>query len=294
MFKINPEYELIKQDSVNDFLYFTFPVYRILLLTNPENACAIGVRIKGKPAGLLTALLYPPDKTATVVSVFVEKKYRNKGIATGLFTELRSFLTETGYVKIKIEYVRQPGPTVFLEKILTRNGWSTPELKTLLCKIHYKSLLKSGWLTKYRLPEKFSVFQWKDVSPEEKETLMSYENKEGWYQQHLNPFLMDVKKQSPNSLGLRYEGKIVGWIIVQNLSKNSLNYARLFIYSDFRDTGAIIILLSESIKMQASMKIPYGCFSVDVDNRKMKLFFEKRMKPYAKKTDAKYQSFKLL
>jgi hypothetical protein len=289
------EYELLKNDTINDFLQFTYIKYRLALLTaDPGTFCMIGARMNNKPSGLIAASLFPAEKTSAVLSVFIKKGCRKKGIGTGMFEILEKFLKENGYKKIIIEFIRNTRQTNFLEKILNSSGWEKPELRTLLCRIHYKKLLKSGWLTKYKLTEDFSIFRWNEISEEEKNRIMTYENMDGWYPENLNPFKLDLKMQSSNSLGLKFKNEIIGWIIVQKLSKNSLNYARLFVCRDFQDMGKIIILLSEAIKIQAAEKISYGNFSFDMDNKKMKLFYEKRFKPYVNKTNEKMYSCKLL
>jgi GNAT superfamily N-acetyltransferase len=295
MLKNKIEFEFLKKDSVKDFLYFTYPKFRLALLTvSPDFFCAIGVKINKKPAGLILASLSPAEKISALLSISVKTRYRNKGIGTKLFEILEKYLAENGYKKIAVEFIRDSKQINFLEKIITRSGWELPELKTMLCKIHYKRLLKAGWVTKYQLPENFSIFRWKEISEDEKMIIKSYEYKDGWYPENLNPFNLDIKMQSSNSLGLRFKGEIIGWIIVQKLSNNSLNYARLFVCRDFQDTGKIIILLSEAIKIQANEKISYGCFSFDMDNKKMKLFYEKRFKPFVNKTNEKMYSFKIL
>ena len=292
---MNIEYEFLKSDTVNDFLYFTFPKYRLVFLTEDvETLCAIGVRVGKKPAGLIMSKLIPAEKKAVVLSVSVKSIHRRKGIATNLFGKLEDFLLGNGYRTITIDYIKDSKSIDYLEKILARCGWEEPEVKTMLCKIHYKKLLKSGWLTKYGLPEEYSIFLWKDISDEEKKIIFSYENKDGWYPHNLNPFTLGANNQSPNSLGLKYNGQIIGWIIVQKLSKNALNYARLFVCRDFQDMGKVIVMLAEAIKLQAKAKIAYGFFSFDMDNKRMKLFYEKRFKPYVSKTNARLSSFRLL
>jgi hypothetical protein len=152
--------------------------------------------------------------------------------------------------------------------------------------------MKSDWINKYFLPEDFSIFFWNDITDKEKNHILSLEGKENWYSKNLNPFKLNQEMSVENSLGLKYKENIVGWIIVEKMSIKDLNYSKLFICGEFQNMGRIIVLLSESIKIQSKLKIPYGYFSFDIRNKNMRLFYEKRFKPYINLKSERYYSYK--
>jgi GNAT superfamily N-acetyltransferase len=255
---------------------------------------AVGAKENSRPIGLLLCKTDDNYQCANILAVYVKPEYRNQGLASAMFQQLEKTLKLQGFKKIKIEYY-QNSPTIsYFEKILKKLNWSAPLPQMLICRVKCEKLMTADWISKYKLTPDFSVFLWSEITTKEKEKILANEDKKGWYTKQFNPFLFEANMVKFNSLGLKYKDTIIGWIIVTHFSDDALNYPKLFICEEYQNSGKAIVLLAEAVKLQATSKIPYGLFAFEINNKKMRLFYEKRFKPYMDATYLKIYTEKIL
>ena len=83
-----------------------------------------------------------------------------------------------------------------------------------------------------------------------------------------------------NSLGLRYQGEVVGWLISHRIAPDTIRYTCSFTRQDLQKFGRHLGLMSEAIKLQYEAKIPYIIWTIPIHHRAMVEFTKKRISPY--------------
>lgn len=260
----------------------TFPSYQTALqsLQFEDSIVAIGASIEQKPVGLGLARLYPEEKAAIILSIFVKSPYRCQGIGTALLAHLEQVFKQRGYRYVELVYTTDQTTTPVLEHILKKEGWTPPEFRVLICKAIKEQMIQALWLHKYRLPAGFTIFPWSDLTETERKRILEKQNTQPWYPEVLSPFSEEDKREPLNSLGLRYQKEVIGWMITHRLAPDTIRYSSFFVKEELQKVGRGIPLLAESIKIQCSSHIPYGMWTVSKDNPAMLSFVKRRMANY--------------
>jgi len=243
--------------------------------------------LKQKEAvGLILAETYASqDKKITeVLSYFVKPEYRNQGIGTKLLRHLQKNSTE-----MKIAYKVTQITTIALEPILRQLGWEKPKTTFLLAKSSTEKIAQIPWLNKYPLPAKFTLFPWTEITPTDLEDLKQLN-----YPPSLSPLNQDSRLETLNSLGLRYDGKVVGYCITHRVDEQTIRYSTMYVEPPFQKMGRGITLIAEALKRQINSNIPYYKCAVAADNQPMLRFTQKHLAPYctsiAESRQSRYQT----
>ena len=291
MIKIKP----LEHSEILKFINFTYPKYRFSLGMDKKlnKHIAIGAFNKEEPIGLCLYHWFGKQKPAQLISLYVKEAYRQNRIGTNLYKISEDELVKKECNQIETEYIRENKQVTQFEPILDHALWQLPEKIRNVVEIHYTNLPYADWGKYYTFSDNFSLFFWKDLTPKEKKWVLLKENKPGWYEEYLCPFLIE-NPEPLNSLGLKHKNKIIGWIINERISLHKISYAKVFICEEFQGMGIIIKLLSESIKLQAKAEIAFGCFAIYTNNKQMNRFYERRMKPFAESINEKVKRIKKL
>lgn len=264
------------------YLEMTFPSYQPALqsVQFDDSIIAIGASVEQKPVGLGLARFYPEEEAAIILSIFVEFPYRCQGIGTALLAYLEQVFKQRGCRYVELVYTSDQTTTPSLEHILKKAGWTPPELRVLICKAIKEQMIQASWLHKYSLPAGFTIFPWSDLTEAERSSILEKQNTQAWYPEVLSPFLEEDKIEPLNSLGLRYQKEVIGWMITHRLAPDTIRYSSFFVKKELQKVGRGIPLLAESIKIQCSSHIPYGMWTVAKDNPAMLSFVKRRMASY--------------
>jgi hypothetical protein len=97
----------------------------------------------------------------------------------------------------------------------------------------------------------------------------------------LYPFHPEEKSEPLNSLGLRYQGQVVGWLITHRLNSNTIRYSYGFIRQDLQKMGRLIFLIANAVQLQIKAKTaPNMICVVSCDHTPMLQFARKHLAPY--------------
>ena len=154
--------------------------------------------------------------------------------------------------------------------------------------------MDAPWMHKYSLPTSFSAFLWSELTKNERMIIQQKQEAEQWYPESLSPFQDEEIIEPLNSLGLRYKGEVVGWMITHRLTPDTIRYTSLFIRQDFQNLGRAIPLLAKAIYLHNSSKVTKGIFVVEIENKPMCRFVKRRMAPYLTSITETRETFKLL
>ena len=181
--------------------------------------------------------------------------------------------------------------------LLYARGWSRPKRYMLRCYFDAPTF-NAPWLhDRYELPASFTLFPWKELLASERQRLLHF-IEQGRIIRFTSPFADEQYIQPINSLGLRHQSEVVGWMITHTLPDrpDTIRYSSLFIYPELRRYGAAIQMLATAIQLQQASPIrsSYCEFDLELLESSWLTFIEKRLVPYAKETETIYRISKLL
>ena len=179
--------------------------------------------------------------------------------------------------QITINYQATELTKLALEPTLARQNWRSPQTTFTLVKTDIAKIAQAPWLYKYPLPDSFTVFPWTELTATEKTQLAQRRD----YPPSLSPLTKDPRLEPLNSLGLRYQGKIIGWCLTHRIDKNTIRYSTMYVEPRFQKLGRGISLVAEAIKRQIKHNIPYFKWSIAADNHPMLRFNQRHLVPHS-------------
>lgn len=238
----------------------------------------IVAEVSTKQVGLILADVFsiqpnqPPE--AEVISLFVLPQYRNQGIGRNLIEKLEAGLIRLGCTQMNVTYKSTPITTSILEPLLKQQNWQPPKISFLLGKTTTEKVSQAPWVRKYPLSDKFTVFPWHELTNADKQQIQTFD-----YPASLNPF-GNIPAEPLNSLGLRYQNQLIGWMVTHRVASDAIRYSTMFVDNKFQRMARAISLLSQSILLQAESSVPYCLFAVADDNPPMLQFVRRHLQPY--------------
>ena len=292
-------YHLIHlHNPLTAFVYqtFTFPQYRSRLqVLKPEGSIvAIAASDSEQPIGLVLAEIQSDGQSAEILSIFVTPKHRNQGIGTDLLISINEELFSLCCKSIKLVYTTGQPTTPILERLLQKCNWTPPQPRMIVCKSTTAKIANAPWMQKTTLPSAYTIFPWVEITTEERVAIMQQQTAEAWIPPQLIPFENEENLEPLNSLGLRYQGRVVGWVITHRLAPDTIRYTCSFVRQDIQKMGRIIPLYVQAILLQAKAEIPKGIWTVPFVYTPMVNFVKKRMASYMSSIEESRASFKSL
>ena len=278
---MNIQFQRIFGDLSPLFLNMTFSAFAPWLreITPDSELVAVGALSGSEPVGLGLARRDADGGMAEILSLFIQPPLWRGGLGTQLLAELEKSLFQLGCRRVCIAYNTGPSSAA-LECVLQKQGWQTPEAQMLLAQIG-PEIARDRWVVELRVPPEFEVFSWTDVTPADRATLESVRSS-------VPPALWPVESDAPiepcNSLGLRLNHEIVGWMVTHRVAPCLVRYTALYIRAPWRSTTLSFALLAEAVRRKAR-SLPAEVLSsmaVQIDNRAMLRVAERRLRPHAR------------
>jgi len=275
----------------------TFPSYHHLLTLdslprhlNTQEAnikpLAIGAISEGEIVGLVLAEFSeaPKQKTPELLSIYVNPETRLKGVATNLLKALEEEVQYAGYEQISVVYMSGRKGTDALERLLKRCHWKEPETRMVSVKFTPESLKEAPWLNKYKLNSYYEILPWADISIEEKGEIWDSQKNKPWIPEDLVPWKHDQEEFEPiTSMGIRYKGEVVGWVINHLIEPQILRYTCSFIRKDLSRLGRILPAYSESFNRISLLGAEQMqcCYTTPLEHKEMALFAKRWFGPWS-------------
>ncbi len=222
-----------------------------------------------------------PGAAARVLSFFVARAHRNKGVGTALLARLEDALRRQGAPAVEAAYrTSWPGHGA-LERVLRKRGWDAPEARRVLIKVAARDIRTAPWLAAadHPLPPPYEVFPWAELGADERAALQQEQARAPFFPAELTPFQLEDRLEPLNSLGLRRDGQVVGWVVTHRLQPDLIQYTSLFV-RDGVPKGRIISLLAEAVRRQCTARVPGLLCMIDAENTAMLRFAARRLEPY--------------
>jgi GNAT superfamily N-acetyltransferase len=289
--------DILQNATAAKYEKFTFPAFQYVLqnLETEKSIIAIAASDQEQPIGLVMAEIRQDDQSAQVHSIFVEPTHRSAGIATALLTRLEAEMSNRGCTKIEMVYTTGKPTTSALERLLQKCNWTSPQPRMLLCKGNAETIMEAKWMKRYSyLPAGYSIFPWLEITDQERQAIQKQQEVQPWIPEDLIPFQYEKNLEPLNSLGLRYQGQVVGWLINHRLSLDTIRYTCTFVREDLQKMGRVISLFSEAGKRQVQAKIPNVIWTTPIIHKFMVAFIKKHWTPDLNSVDETRGTSKLL
>lgn len=277
----------------------TYPVYRHLLAlkpsprhpeqgdTKPVQPLALAAWQEGAAAGLLLAATPPTapveGDAAEILSVYVHPALRNSGLGTALVSRLCETLEQRGFWRVGAVYMTGRPATAAFERVLAKCGFEAPATRTVTLRFTPEEALATPWFNRFSLPEPdYQIFEWKELGAEERAELEASNARARWITPGLEFWNHDRHGFDPlSSLGLRYHGAVVGWVLNHRIAEDQVRFTCSFMRKDLGRRGRIMPLYTASIERLREGGVGTCVFVTPVVHRTMVEFVRRRCAPWA-------------
>lgn len=283
----------LKPEDREELELFTEPQFRCCLEgKDPFGICNTPIVAVGSPTvGLALASVFSELNFSIVHSVQAKDGTEEQLLA--IFDVLEKELVKEGVQTATFKFYDEGKRSNVLWEVLKKRSWAEPELFMLKYFLSYT--FNPPWLKKPApFPKGFTEFPWKKLKPKEKLDLLRKQT-QGTFPLHLSPFSVDEKLIEPmNSLGLRYKGQVIGWMITLRVAPDTLSYAILYIAPEYQKTRYAMRLLADAIEINKRSKVTHAVFDINIEQSDSKwiAFIEKRIAPYAVDVVKMFSSWK--
>ena len=286
----------ISSSNARDFSSLTYSNLRdkLVHIDTTDSTFAIGAAIFKKPVGMVLALVNQPSYRGTIESLYVVNNYRDQGIGTTLMRMIEEQLAQKGCKELQLNY-RKPDDVEddVIERIIRKGGWEKPkDVNTLFKLKDWQKVLDASWAN-VRMPSSCQVFRWCDLGNEDMRRLKEDEKRVSNEEEYFSPFV-EADFDSDSSLGLRYNGQVIGWMITRRLSQDVIAFSNLYVKKDFQGRIFGPLILAESIRIAHDNKIPKAIFVVRNANKRMLGLSNRHLKKFSYEIRLGYNSVKIL
>jgi GNAT superfamily N-acetyltransferase len=266
------------------FRAWTFPAYRHLLDLRPGGRfqardprpirpiALVGTR-NGEPAGLILGCV--PDLAGAgglpddpeLLSVYVAPEARRHGMGRVLVGEMEAAIAAHGFARAEAVYMTGGPGIPFFESVLARRGWSPPAVRMFVFKGTIQQLQCSPWFGRFELARGFELFPWSALQASDVAALQESHRRTGWIAEDLQPWLHSALDAS--SLGVRYRGEVVGWVLNHRLDDETIRFTCSFMRRDLARRARIMPAWYESIRRAAEAGYRRLTFTVPARHQEM-------------------------
>lgn len=276
-------FDLNLQTIINNYDYLTFPSIRQQAINRviPPYAPLITIlaRQQGQVMGMVLAQLQAEAQLASLRSLYVLSEHRRQGVGSGLLEYLEEVLARQGYQRLEFIYQTDWSNHPVVAPVLEKRGWVV-QPHQLLLKITREQLAQAPVLRKYHIPQAFTVFPWSELTPEEARAIQQRQARMGWYPPEQDPFQYEPFIEPQSSLGLRYQGQVIGWKIHHHFTPDTVRKTLLFLSPEHRGQGVGVALLVESLRHYLNTRIPFYIGEVEADNSQSVAWWQTHLIPY--------------
>ena len=278
-----------------EFPQFLLPHPMVQTSGRTPNQPLLGVIAKwqGQATGLVV-VEKRDDQSGLIICWHVNKAHQGFGLGRKLLRQIERFAIANGLQILSLSF---RGDTSFrpqITKILHRLDWQMPKKELMLYKFSPKQFLQMPWCQNMSLPPKFEIFAWNTLTNADKQHILDRQEQGNWYPVELSPLFDAADFEPTNSVGLRWYGTVVGWLITHKVHADVIEYSRLFVSPELQGLGRGIHLIIEAIKRQHEHGLTRGIFQVQTANTKMISFVERRMAESITAQTGRWVSRKLL
>jgi GNAT superfamily N-acetyltransferase len=287
-------YRSLRPEEAPLFAGFTFPAFRHLLTGEPARQnlrersevvrpLTVAAFAGQLPAGLaLVAVPFEPTGDPELLSLFVAAEARSQGVGTHLVALVEEVLGELGCERVRVVYMTgRPGIDA-LERVLARRGWERPSFRMASVRLSWDTFRHAPWLDRYRGIPGYETLPWASVGEAERSAARRRHEATPWINQRLAFWVYDSDGFEPaTSLGIRYKGELVGWVITHRHDDETLRLTCTFIRDDLARVGLALPAVAQAFHLMPTAGYRKGMFTTPRDLPRMLEFLGKWVAPWA-------------
>ena len=240
----------------------TFPAYRHLLSLapaprHPEQGDERLVQPLGVAAwcGTVAAGLVfaetslEGDRAPEVLSLYVKQPFRNRGLGSTPVRLLEDELRAAGSARVDAVYMTGTPGVQALERVFEKRQWAPAVARMLTVRFTPEEAAATPWFGRMKLASSdYEIFAWTDLTAAERAKLRRSHEASEWIAIGLEPWRHDQHGfDAVSSLGLRYRGTVVGWVINHQTAPQAVRFTCSFMRKDLARRGHILALYTESL-----------------------------------------------
>ncbi len=275
------------------------PLFEPPNLLDPKNKSLVvfSAEIDKNPVGLLIATSMRDKDILEIQSLFAIPGEQASDIRLKIVDALTHYALDKKYRMLIAVYAAQAPFLEEWECTFIQSNWDGKRVVMLDLYFDDCQQFHPPWLEKnYSLDPGFEMFSWKDLTPEEAESIkQAREN--GAIPLAVYPFAGDASFEPLTSVGLRYKGEVVAWMITRLVAPDTLCYNALYSDYDLQMKGYAILLLIDAVKRQQRLS-PYRKAIVRINMLDVSTswirFVRRRGVPYASKSTEYCQAWRQL
>jgi GNAT superfamily N-acetyltransferase len=238
----------------------TFPAYRHLIPLEPtERHPGDGKPIR--PLGVLAfegeqlvgvGLAEVPLSSGPVpeiLSLFVAPEKRKQGVATALVEALEQELRGHGCTRVEAVYMTGKPSVQAVERIFVKRHWEAPVPRTITVKFTPEEAATTPWYGRIPLRKDESIFPWTEITEAERAHIKESHERSPWIATGLESWRHDsIGFEATSSVGLRYRGEVVGWVINHEIAPKTVRMTCSFVRADLARRARILPLYTASLE----------------------------------------------
>ena len=265
---------------LSEYEKYTFPNIRDKMKTMDiiDPLLAITVKSENIIVGLAIAEFNRSKSFSEILSLYINKEHRHKGLGRKLVYYISRALAQAGFEEARIYFRSNWESKGFIDKIVETENWTTPVTLMHIFKSNMDYKDKVIWTQDLHLPEGIRIEIWRDINKKYKDELKQRIEYDKFIPQYLSPFKNTDKIENLNSVGLIKRNEIIGWNIIYRINKDTLEYNNLFIQKKYRKNIILpIALISRSVKLQIKNNITNFVWLVDNSDMRMLNFVYRKI-----------------
>ena len=245
------------------------------------------------PISLIAIDNFPILMKAHLQSIYTAPKNRAKGYASRLYFHVEELLKQDNINLITCNYPEEEVDTKEANPFFHKIGFSKAKPLVTRYFVDIQEFRPSWFNTTPIIPEGYEIAPFSLTKEESNDLKIML--RQGTVSIEVNP-LEDLPCEPANSLSLRHEGKLVGWMVTKRIDANSIRYTSFYIDRDLRGTGLASTLLSRSIQLQQDTSIPIAIFEINNvrSPTPWKKFILNRLEPFSYDKLFIYDRYKML
>ena len=279
---------------LEDCAGMTFPAFRHLLrlapgprhlgksTAPPVQPVAVTATAGDRVVGLALAEMPVdnPKGASELLSVVVTKPLRGQGLGSALLNRLEREMGAAGCRFVGATYMTGTSSYEIVEKMLRSARWQPPSTRMYTLRATAEEAMALPWFKRHRLREGFSLFPWAELGADELAEMKRSQAESPWIAPDLQPWDHDRDGFEPKtSVGIRYDGRVVGWVINHLIAKDTVRFTCSYLRKDLSRFGRIIPAYIESITRLSQTDMKWLSFTVPVHHKGMAKFVSKRCAP---------------
>ncbi|GED70875.1 hypothetical protein BRE01_45770 [Brevibacillus reuszeri] len=265
--------------SLDKYRAMMSPNHVHLITQENSDYFAFGAGTNATAVGYILVRTIPKESMSNVIALEIDQKLAGIGLEEVLLDAVEKKLREKNYHTLTFDCIFQENEPVSKAFLSPQEGWGKGELLSHIYTGNLQGISRAPWVTKQRLPKGFEFFSWDELTTGEREYIAT--GGDQWYPSKLSPLQEAHLMNAQLSVGLRYQGSIVGWKIVQRTARNMVLFKTQFIRDEYRSLGRGVLLIAEGIRKTIRVEgMEYGMFVVEKENNDMLQFTNRHFAPY--------------